>query len=112
MYAGVPVVNCVVTVNAATVAVTGVTLGETEATLTVGDTKTLVATVAPADATNKAVTWTSSDDSIATVDENGVVTFFTVAVMVECYQYSPFAISMLRNNSSACRNHIIDGVPL
>jgi len=54
--------------------VTSVTLSQAEAALTVGSTLTLIPTVAPADATNKTVTWTTSDASVATVDANGVVT--------------------------------------
>jgi len=57
-----------------TVSVTGVTLDQETLTLTAGgDTGTLTATVAPANATNKNVTWTSDDESIATVAD-GVVT--------------------------------------
>lgn len=56
------------------VPVTGVTLDASTATLYVGgDTKTLTATVAPDDATNKTVAWTSSNNAVATVN-NGVVT--------------------------------------
>ncbi|MBQ9704664.1 MAG: Ig domain-containing protein [Paludibacteraceae bacterium] len=55
------------------VAVTGVTLSQTEATLNVDETLTLTATVLPDDATDKTVTWTSSDETIATVVD-GVVT--------------------------------------
>ncbi len=51
-----------------TVAVTGVTLDKTEASVTVGSDITLTATVEPSDATNKEVEWTSGDTSIATVD--------------------------------------------
>ena len=65
--------TCAVTVAAATVPVTGVTLNKTSTSLYVGDTETLTATVEPSDATNKTVTWTSSNPSVATV-ENGVVT--------------------------------------
>ena len=54
--------------------VTSVTLSQAEAALTVGSTLTLIPTVAPADATNKTVTWTTSDAAVATVDGNGVVT--------------------------------------
>jgi uncharacterized protein YjdB len=66
--------TCTVTVEDATVAVTGVTLNKTTLPLTVGDTETLTATVAPTDATNKAVTWTTSKESVATVDAEGKVT--------------------------------------
>jgi len=57
-----------------TVAVTGVTLNQTTATLALTDSPlTLVATVAPTDATNKTVSWTSSNAAVATV-AGGVVT--------------------------------------
>ena len=55
------------------VAVTGVTVAPTEATIKVGKTVALTATVLPALATNTNVTWESDDTDIATVD-NGVVT--------------------------------------
>jgi hypothetical protein len=65
--------TCAVTVTAANVAVTGVTLNITALSLDVGGLETLIATVAPANATNKNVTWSSSAPSIATVS-NGTVT--------------------------------------
>ena len=52
---------------------TGVTLDRTTAELTVGQTLTLTATVAPANATNKTVTWTSSAPAVASVNSAGVV---------------------------------------
>ena len=54
-------------------AVTGVSLDRTTLTLKEGDKATLTATVAPANATNQTVTWGSSKEDVATVD-NGVVT--------------------------------------
>ena len=39
-----------------------------------GKTLTLTATVTPDNATDKTVAWTSSNDAVATVDANGVVT--------------------------------------
>ncbi len=65
---------CSVTVTAQTVAVTSVKLDKSEAALTVGGTVTLVATVAPENATNKKMTWKSDKTDIATVDANGKVT--------------------------------------
>ena len=56
------------------VAVTGVTLDQEAVTLNIGDTAPLTATVEPADATDKAVAWTSDNTAAVTVDENGVVT--------------------------------------
>jgi hypothetical protein len=56
------------------VPVTGVSLNKSSTTLTVGDTEQLTATIAPANATNKAVTWTSSNNSAATVSSTGLIT--------------------------------------
>lgn len=56
------------------VAVTGVTLNKTETAIEIGATDTLVATIAPSNATNKAVTFSTGDKAIATVDSKGVVT--------------------------------------
>lgn len=55
------------------VAVTGVALDEDEITLAVGEKQTLTATVSPAGATNKSVTWESDDTEVATVVD-GLVT--------------------------------------
>ena len=56
-----------------TVDVTSVTLDASSLSLTEGDTQTLTATVLPTNATNKSLTWTSSDPSVATVSR-GIVT--------------------------------------
>ena len=64
-----------ITVNqAGRIAVTSVELNQTNLTLKTEEKATLVATVKPDNATDKTVTWTSSDASIATVDETGKVT--------------------------------------
>lgn len=60
-------------INIHQVPVSSVTLDQTSITMEVGDTKTLTATVLPVDASNKAVTWTSSAPGVASVDD-GVVT--------------------------------------
>lgn len=56
------------------VVVTGVEINQESAELAEGGTLRLVATVAPANATNKKVSWTSSVPEVATVDQNGLVT--------------------------------------
>jgi uncharacterized protein YjdB len=53
--------------------VSGVSLNKTSNTLFTGETETLTATVSPANATNRAISWTSSDPSVAEV-VNGVIT--------------------------------------
>lgn len=55
------------------IAVTGVKLNKESTSLEVGANETLNATVSPSTATNKKVTYTSSDDAVATVDNNGKV---------------------------------------
>ena len=65
--------QCTVTVQKGVVAVTEVTLSQTSLTLDEGESATLTATVLPADATDKTVTWSSSNSSVATVS-GGVVT--------------------------------------
>lgn len=67
------VINLSITVLAP-IDVTGVELDESAIELEVGETQTLVATISPNNATNKAVTWESDDTEVATVDENGEVT--------------------------------------
>lgn len=57
-----------------TIPVLGVTLDKQTMNLTAGSTGSLTATINPADAANKSLTWTSDNTAVATVNENGVVT--------------------------------------
>lgn len=63
------------------VSVTGVSLDKTSAELEVGGTLTLTKTIEPANATNKDVSWSSSDENVATV-ANGTVTAVAVGSAV------------------------------
>ena len=74
-YTNAPVVPalCTLKVEAPTVPVESVTLDQTAVELEVGGTAALTATVAPEDATDKTVAWTSSDENVAKVVD-GVVT--------------------------------------
>ncbi|MGB7527884.1 Ig-like domain-containing protein [Sphingobacterium cellulitidis] len=56
-----------------TIKVSKITLNETQGSISVGNTFKLIAKVAPEDAHNKALTWSSSNTTIATVDQNGNV---------------------------------------
>ncbi len=53
---------------------TGVTLNKTSATMEKGGTLSLTAAVTPSDASNKEITWSSSDTTIATVSDEGEIT--------------------------------------
>ena len=72
--AGDKTATCSVTVKKNVIAVESVTLDITSTILNTGETLTLTATVKPDNATNKTVTWSSSNSSVATVDANGKVT--------------------------------------
>jgi hypothetical protein len=66
--------TAVYTVSAAPIPVTGVSLDRSTASLAVNAVLTLAATVTPAGATNQSVSWTSGSPSVATVNNNGLVT--------------------------------------
>ena len=82
---GTKTARCEVTVI---VPVTGVSLDRTSAEIIKGESMTLTATVAPSNAMNKNVIWTSSDPSVATVSQSGVVTaleFGTTTISVNSF---------------------------
>jgi uncharacterized protein YjdB len=60
--------------STSTIGVTGVTLTPSTATLSANGTTQLTTTVSPSNATNKNVTWTSSNGAVATVNSSGLVT--------------------------------------
>jgi len=64
-----------------TVAVTEVTLNESTRTLQVGEQFILTAQIEPFNATNKTVTWNSSNEDVATVDSNGLVEGISVGTV-------------------------------
>jgi len=65
--------SCTVTVSTPKILVTGVTLNKSSLSIKVSANETLIATLAPTNATNTKVTWKSSNTAVATVDSNGKV---------------------------------------
>ncbi len=61
---------------------TSIALNQTTATLKATETITLIATILPENATDKSVEWSSSDETVAVVDENGVVTAISIGEAV------------------------------
>ena len=66
--------DATITVQAATIPVSGVSVSPTSASITEGSTRSLTAAVSPTNATNRNVTWSSSNNGVATVSASGVVT--------------------------------------
>lgn len=73
-----PGVKTSVVITVQSVPVTSITLDQTTAKLTITGTTNLTPTVFPANATNSGVVWSSSNESVAEVSANGVVTGKTV----------------------------------
>jgi uncharacterized protein YjdB len=65
---------CQVTVKSKAIPVTGVSLDKSALSLTVGNSEYLYATITPSNATDKSVSWTSSNSTVATVSSSGYVT--------------------------------------
>jgi uncharacterized protein YjdB len=67
-------INWIQFTGSTNVAVTGVTVSPTSATFNVGATQQLAATISPSNATNKTVSWSSSNAAVASVSASGLVT--------------------------------------
>lgn len=72
--------SCKVTVKAKNVSVESISLDDSELSLVETETKSLTATITPSDATDKKLTWTSSNESVATVDQSGKVTAVSAGI--------------------------------
>lgn len=81
--------ECVVTV---TVPVSSITLDKTTLSLAIGESATLIATVKPDEATDKTVVWSSSDESIAKVD-NGKVMALKIGFAIVTATAANFSVS-------------------
>ena len=98
---------CAVTVKDPVVLVNSITLSKTNAELETGDTYELKATVLPSTATNKSVSWTTSDETKAIVSTNGVVTALAEGtVEIKCMANDGSGIS------ASCTFNITDPVVL
>jgi uncharacterized protein YjdB len=93
-----------ITVTTTNVPVTGVTVSPTSQSLNVGGTVQLTATVAPSNATNKNVTWSTSNASAATVNSTGLVTAVgagSANITVTTVDQGKTAVSVITVNSNS-----------
>ena len=74
--------TCTVTVDPPFISVTSVALNQTTATVELGESLQLIATVLPEKASNKDVTWSSSNTAVAKVDAQGKVTTYAIGAAV------------------------------
>ncbi|MDB5204509.1 MAG: hypothetical protein JWP09_537 [Candidatus Taylorbacteria bacterium] len=98
------------------VAVTGVTMNDASASIAVGGTHQLVASTTPSNATNKNVTWVSSNIAAATVDSTGLVTAVAVGTTTITATTqdggftatSDITVTAVSSGSSACNGSTFD----
>ena len=62
--------------------VTSINISAAKNTIVMGETLQLTATILPANATNKAVTWSTSDPAIATINSSGLLRGVSPGVVV------------------------------
>lgn len=79
---GDDIATCNVTVVDKIIPVSSVSLNKSECYITIGESFALSATINPSNATNKYVTWESSDETIVTVDDTGVITALAIGEAV------------------------------
>ena len=109
--AGEQTATCVVTVKAKVIAVTGITLDKATAEVTEGESLTLVATVAPDNATDKTVVWSSSDETVATVKDGVVTTLKAGEATITAKageQTATCVVTVKENDSNAAQVTVFD----
>ncbi|MGS0526928.1 Ig-like domain-containing protein [Zobellia nedashkovskayae] len=99
---GVPSVAKSVLVGVPTILVSGVIVSPASLSMESGSTQLITANVAPSNADNKNLTWSSNDPSIATVDEHGLVTAISSGTAI-------ITVTTEDGGYSARSNIIIDG---
>lgn len=94
------------------IAVTGVSLNKSSTTIVEGNTETLTATIAPSNALDKAVTWSSGTPGVATVNSSGVVTAVSAgnATITVTTHDGSFTANCTVTVTAAARDHFIDAM--
>ena len=96
--------TCTVTVSKNYVPVERIKLNESTLNILIGTTETLIPTITPSNATNKDVTWKSSDESIVTVDSNGKITAHKIG--------TAYITAISHKYTTSCTVTVIDKIAL
>lgn len=95
--------SCTVNVSNGNVEVTGISLNYTNVVLTKGLIKQLIATIYPSTVTDAVVTWSSSDNSVATVTNTGIVAAINegiATITATCGSYNAKCVVSVTKNSN------------
>jgi len=96
--------TCNITVSANYIPVSGVNLNKSNLNMTIGSSENLISTISPSNASNKDVTWRSSNTSVATIDQNGKVTAKKIGTTIITVSSSGY--------SATCTINVIDTIKL
>ena len=89
--------TCLVNVNNTYIAVNGIKLNKTNITMLIDSTETITATITPANASNKDIVWTSSNNEIVSVKPNGKITAKKIGTAVITASSSGYSTTCVVN---------------
>ncbi len=95
---------CIVSVKSPVIEVAGLSLSATDVTMSVGSTMQIAASVTPGNATNKALTWSSSAPAVAMASEDGTLTAIGIGTAVITVK------SVSGGKTATCTVHVIEAV--
>ena len=96
--------TCTVTVSSDYVPIERIKLSQSTLNILIGTTEKLTPTITPSNATNQDIIWKSSDESIATIDENGKITTHKLGTVT--------IIAYINGYTSTCTVTVIDKIEL
>ena len=96
--------TCSITVSSNYIPVNGVSLNKSNLNMTIGSSETIINTISPSNASNKDVTWRSSNTSVATIDQNGKITAKKIGTTIITASSSGY--------SATCTINVVDVIDL
>ena len=96
--------TCTIVVSSNYIPVNGISLNKSNLNLTINSSEKLTSNVSPSNASNKDVTWRSSNNSVATVDSNGKITAKKIGTTIITVSSSGY--------TSTCTVNVVDTIEL